>query len=119
MSSIFNDVECIAHMRVSDASEIVTISRDLTLDDNSPGASDEWDPMLDVTLYPPVSELHPDDPKPGFGEIEHIRASELRKLVECLNATLTQAEMTKVIPPPLADEEWKRRRIEAKATRGA
>ncbi len=113
MSTIRKKVECFGVMKVSDASEQVIITRDLTLDDNSPGASDDWDPMLNVDLYPIRSELHPNDRTPEGGNLEHVRASELRKLADCLNAAISMAEILSVIPPQLTDEEWRTRYGEA------
>lgn len=109
------EVETLAYLKVSDASEIVTISRDLMRDDNGIDCAEAWDPMLTVLLYPIASQLHPDDPKPGFGEIENIRADELRKLVRYLQSALDTAERLGIIPPELTEAEYASRLSEAKA----
>ncbi len=110
---IKSDVVCHGMMRIFDPNERVSITRDLNADDNGIGCPDEWDPMLQVGFYPLPSELHPGDPHPSGEQVENVRASELRKLADQLNAAINLAEMLNVIPPRLTDEQWRKRYAEA------
>jgi hypothetical protein len=104
--------ETFAVSRVSDASEVVVITKDLS---GNPIEGAAWDPMLRVDLQPLRSDLHPGDGHPSPGDIENIRASGLRRLVSRLVSALFAAERTGVIPPALTDAEWRARFEHARA----
>jgi hypothetical protein len=110
-------VHCYSTMQATDASEIVSIVRDLTLDDNTPGAVDDWDPLLTVRFNFAPSELHPDDVAPISDGIEKIRASDLYRLAEILPSVIETARFTGVLPHPLTEEEYTQRFKDAFAER--
>lgn len=86
----------------------VSIERELK-DAFGPNGFDDADPMLTLKIDLAESRLHPHDSRRDAAATLDIRASDLDRFVEELHEAIETARRCGVIPPPLPDDEYRRR----------